>query len=826
MKKAIHTFLLFTIATASTLVAQSLPLSFKIYDAEKRVPIENAHVFILNTTFGTTSTTTGQVQFNIPQQIAEDLVISHISYTTKILNPTDFQDLTAQDTVWLLPDLQSVKTVTVRAERSKKWKKRLKKFTKYFLGTEEAAHNCTLLNPEVLRFSEENGTFRAAATDFLAIRNEYLGYEVKYWLTELLVEADGSSTYSGKANFQPLAQSDKKDFFEKNRKTAYEQSPKFFFRSLIDDQVTERGFELSSVKYQDQQFSTLSLPDRANLLRVSADSSQYFVRFPEFLKIVNTNQKEVFQELSGLQVGGLESSRFSNSQTVNKTKVEFATSYLYKLGPVVQLNQFGNVLNSETVKEYGVWANQRVALQLPFDFGNEYDMERKATVRPKLPKPSKEQLSRPTLSKSQQLKLFTQLIYEQNPTIKTKLVEQITLGWRPAFIPILAEFLRLSSDPILVQQVVRLLEEKTGKTFGDDYLSWVEWFWEQDPIYPSYYANFKATYYQHIDSKFRRYFLRRQTSAKVRLDEIVWGGVKQDGIPPLRYPKLIAAAEADYLSNQHTVFGVFINGVAKAYPKRILAWHEFFVDSFGDAQIAGVYCTLCGTVIAYDQKHRGVLHELGTSGFLYRSNKLMYDKETQSLWSTIEGEPVLGPLVDQNIRLKVYPVVTTTWGNWKKLHPNTQVLSINTGHERDYGEGAAYADYFGTDNLMFPVPQKSNELVNKAEVLIVRAPDYRTDPLAVSVDFLKKKKWFQTTVANTNVVILSDKTGATSAFDATNISFVDYKKGHLIDEAGKQWTLKNHELQSSDGQVLQQLPTHHIFWFAWYANYPTTRLVK
>ena len=82
-------------------------------------------------------------------------------------------------------------------------------------------------------------------------------------------------------------------------------------------------------------------------------------------------------------------------------------------------------------------------------------------------------------------------------------------------------------------------------------------------------------------------------------------------------------------------------------------------------------------------------HNLGTSGFLYRSNKLMYDQDTQSLWNTIWGQPVVGPLVDRGIVLERLSVVTTTWGEWRRRHPDTKVLSLNTGYDRDYTEGAA-----------------------------------------------------------------------------------------------------------------------------------------
>ena len=106
------------------------------------------------------------------------------------------------------------------------------------------------------------------------------------------------------------------------------------------------------------------------------------------------------------------------------------------------------------------------------------------------------------------------------------------------------------------------------------------------------------------------------------------------GIPLLRNPTMIKASQASYLDDNDIVFGIEMNGDVCAYPKRILAWHDMFTDTIGGVDITGVYCTLCCMVIPFRSQHKGVKHVLGTSGFLYRSNKLMYDKATQSLWST------------------------------------------------------------------------------------------------------------------------------------------------------------------------------------------------
>ncbi len=389
----------------------------------------------------------------------------------------------------------------------------------------------------------------------------------------------------------------------------------------------------------------------------------------------------------------------------------------------------------------------------------------------------------------------------------------------------LVDLLRIGTDAQLYAQITSLLSKKAGRPMRE-YDEMLQWSWSLEPAYFSDYADFKGELYRHIDPRFRLYFFGRQKNAQIRLDEIVWGGVGQDGIPPLRDPTMIAADEGDYLAANDVVFGVEINGDARAYPKRILAWHEFFDDVIGGVRIAGVYCTLCGTVIAYDCTANGVIHDLGTSGFLYRSNKLMYDKATQSLWNTIDGVPVVGPLAERDIQLNVHPVVTTTWGEWKALHPDTKVLSLDTGHERNYDEGAAYRSYFGTDDLMFPVPLTDRRLRNKAEVFIIRTDGFAADPLAMSIDWLRRRRLHMDSIGGERVVVLAESSGAARAYAAGEHQFFSYKKGVLKDTQGRLWELSEQQLTGPGGETLERLPAHNTFWFAWYNMYPETRLVK
>jgi len=224
----------------------------------------------------------------------------------------------------------------------------------------------------------------------------------------------------------------------------------------------------------------------------------------------------------------------------------------------------------------------------------------------------------------------------------------------------------------------------------------------------------------------------------------------------------------------------------------------------------------------YQTEVDGVHHELGTSGFLYRSNKLMYDHKTRSLWSTLKGEPVVGELVGQEIKLRRRYLVTSTWGEWKARHPETTALSLETGYLRDYGEGVAYRSYFETDKLMFTVPEIDERLNNKDEVLAFRNEN---EQLAIAVKFLAKKKVHHDKLGDQKIVVLSDDDGTSRAYDS-GLSFTSWNgTDKATDSEGKVWTVQEDALISGS-EKLARVPSHNVFWFGWVSQFPDTRLVK
>lgn len=163
----------------------------------------------------------------------------------------------------------------------------------------------------------------------------------------------------------------------------------------------------------------------------------------------------------------------------------------------------------------------------------------------------------------------------------------VSAKWDISYVPMLLEGSRFLPARQRAQ-VMALLREKTAQNFEGDFDRWMQWNWSQEFEAHPGYASFKSGLYQSIDSRFPEYFQQTE-NATIRLDEIRWGGVKRDGIPPLKNPIMLAAQNANYLADTDVVFGIELNGDARAYPKRILAWHEMFKDTIGGESVCGVY---------------------------------------------------------------------------------------------------------------------------------------------------------------------------------------------------------------------------------------------
>lgn len=185
----------------------------------------------------------------------------------------------------------------------------------------------------------------------------------------------------------------------------------------------------------------------------------------------------------------------------------------------------------------------------------------------------------------------------------------------------------------------------------------------------------------------------------VAQEDIFQGGPPRDGIPSIDSPKFIEPDAADFLSDEDRILGVAIDGVARAYPVRILKWHEVVNDTIADKRFSVTYCPLCGTGMVFSAKVDERDLTFAVSGLIYDNNVLLFDRETESLWSQAMGQAVSGPLKGKDLELM--PVTHTTWKAWREQFPKTEVLSTDTGNPRDYSDNP-YELYEQVDLIYFP----------------------------------------------------------------------------------------------------------------------------
>ena len=185
-----------------------------------------------------------------------------------------------------------------------------------------------------------------------------------------------------------------------------------------------------------------------------------------------------------------------------------------------------------------------------------------------------------------------------------------------------------------------------------------------------------------------------QTS--IDFDEIMSGGPPKDGIPSIDSPQFVPVAEAGDLAATEPVIGLVVAGDARAYPLRILIWHEIVNDTVGGVPVTVTYCPLCNSAVVYDRRVAGAATEFGTTGKLRNSDLVMYDRATESWWQQFLGEAIVGART--GTRLKVLPARLESWERFAKRHPDGRVLVPNNPGMRAYGANP----YAGYDSARLP----------------------------------------------------------------------------------------------------------------------------
>jgi len=269
-------------------------------------------------------------------------------------------------------------------------------------------------------------------------------------------------------------------------------------------------------------------------------------------------------------------------------------------------------------------------------------------------------------------------------------------------------------------------------------------------------------------------------------DQIKRGGPPRDGIPSIDKPKFVSAADVDYLKADDRVLGLVINNEARAYPITILNWHEIVNDEYAGKAVIISYCPLCGTGMAFEPELP--VKEFGVSGLLYNSDVLLYDRETESLWSQILAKSINGPLKGNS--LKPLPLTHTSWQDWQTQHPDSLVLSTNTGYTRDYSK-SPYGGYEKSNKIFFPVSASDQRFHNKEWVLGVNIGE-------------------------------SFKAYPFSELEKTTSPVIDSISGHRVEVF---FDRENSSASARDEQG-REMPTVMAYWFAWYAFHPDTEVFQ
>ncbi len=279
----------------------------------------------------------------------------------------------------------------------------------------------------------------------------------------------------------------------------------------------------------------------------------------------------------------------------------------------------------------------------------------------------------------------------------------------------------------------------------------------------------------------------------VPLNEIISGGPGKDGIPSIDRPKFVSVTEAKKWLPDDNPGVAFSRGSAhRFYPYRILVWHEIVNDVVSGERVLVTYCPLCLTGFVFDPLVKGERVEFGTSGSLWKSNLVMYDRKTESLWPQILGEAVVGEMT--GTKLKLLPSDQLRFGEWKRSHPDGEVLSQETGTMRSYGYNP-YGDYYAVTGF-------SLDLTNFSDRRL--APNAFVFGLASGE---KAKAW--------SVEAVKKAGEAEDAF-AGETFLLRYEKELDVIRMYKKFP---------DGK-LERINPFSAFWFSWAATHPETELFK
>ena len=277
------------------------------------------------------------------------------------------------------------------------------------------------------------------------------------------------------------------------------------------------------------------------------------------------------------------------------------------------------------------------------------------------------------------------------------------------------------------------------------------------------------------------------TTKSVALANLHQGCPARDCIPSIDAPKFVAAADAAHVADDDIVIAISFGGEHRAYPAQILDHHEIVNDTVGGEPIAITWCPLCGSAVGVRRRVNGETTEFGVSGVLYNSDLVFYDRTTETLWDQVEAKGIVGPLTGE--KLALVPVTMTRWSRWRAAHPDTVVLSADTGFVEDYSIDH-YGKYRDSTRIAFPVSNGDDRVHPKS---VVFGFNIEGNSVAYTESLLHKHGTFR-----------HDFNGIEHAVTMHDDGSVSLRRGEI---AG----------------VLEPI---RLYWFAWYTFHPQTELLQ
>jgi len=327
----------------------------------------------------------------------------------------------------------------------------------------------------------------------------------------------------------------------------------------------------------------------------------------------------------------------------------------------------------------------------------------------------------------------------------------------------------------------------------------------------------------------------------IELSDIRSGGPPPDGIPPLDEPLFIPVCAVDFLADNSPVAALTVGGETRAYPMQILTWHEIVNDVVDGIPVSVTYCPLCNSAFAFDRRVGDRLLDFGTSGDLYRSNLVMYDRQTESLWIQFSNQAVVGALTGTT--LETFPMKIISWADFRDARPDSLVLSQETGFSRSYGRNP-YPGYDNVDTSPFLFDGENDDrLLAKTRIVGI---NHNNDAVAIVREDLVELGVMHLEIGGDDLVVLA-KAGTASALDASSIddgrdvgaaavylpfadgqqlTFTATGSGFTDAETGSTWNILG---ESTDGPLageqLVPIDSDDSFWFAWGTFRPDSRIL-